>query len=86
MFLTYEKARFFMIKTRYKSISSIALFRSVFVNFIYFDLHDLFAQEMLGVDGVYGQTGHQGPPSVASGPRNYAQGRWCQKIGIKFNL
>jgi catenin beta 1 len=27
-------------------------------------------QEMLGVDGVYGQ----GPPSVASGPRNYAQG------------
>ena len=43
--------------------------------FVYFDLHDLFAQEMLGVDGVYGQTGHQGPPSVASGPRNYAQGR-----------
>ena len=54
-------------------------FKKYTPSFIILILHDYFiffvvAQEMLGgVDGIYGQG--QGPPSVASGPRNYGQGR-----------
>ena len=53
--------------------------KDIHPSFIILFLHDYFiffvvAQEMLGgVDGIYGQG--QGPPSVASGPRNYGQGR-----------